>query len=148
MSESQSVPPGDKAEGASGAEAVGDALRSAVERTLAATAGSATETRDRAQGLLDDVVRRGQSARDRVAKRGEDATNRLAEAIGELRAADGEDLETLSGRLDAVEARLRSVEGKLEGRSSEDGSKTANSNPRVEVEESAADPDDQRDSGV
>src|SRR6476659_4140999 len=36
MSESQSVPPGDKAEAASGAEAVGDALRNAVERTLAA----------------------------------------------------------------------------------------------------------------
>ena len=97
---------------ASGAEAVGDALRSAVERTLAATAGSATETRDRAQGLLDDVVRRGQSARERVARRGEEATNRLAEAIGELRAADGEDLEHARGRLDAVEARAWGARGR------------------------------------
>jgi polyhydroxyalkanoate synthesis regulator phasin len=148
MSESRSTPRGDNAEGASGAEAVGDALRSAVERTLAATAGSATETRDRAQGLLDDVVRRGQSARERVAKRGEEATNRLADAIGELRAADGEDLETLSGRLDAVEARLRSVEGKLEAGIPAQWSPGRDSNPQLEVEQAPADPDDQRDSEV
>ena len=147
MSESQSPPSGDEAE-ASGAEAVGDALRSAVERTLAATAGSATETRDRAQGLLDDVVRRGQSARERVARRGEEASNRLAEAIGELRAADGEDLETLSGRLDAVEDRLRSLEGKLGGQPAESRSDETNSNPQVEGEDSAADPDGQRDAEV
>ena len=59
------------------AERVGDALRAAVERTLAATADSATETRQRAQSLLDDVVRRGQVAREEVTRRGEEATTRL-----------------------------------------------------------------------
>lgn len=122
----------------SGAEAVGDTLRNAVERTLAATAGSATETRDRAQGLLDDVVRRGQGAREQVARRSEEATNRLAEAIGDLRAADGEGLDELAGRLTAIEHRLHAVEARLE----------ANTNPQPEVDVSTADLDDQRDSGV
>lgn len=94
----------------SGPEAVGDALRSAVERTLAATAESASGTRDRAQELLDDVVRRGQSAGQRVARGSESATARLAEAIGELRAADSEGLQRLADRLDAVERRLGALE--------------------------------------
>lgn len=99
------------------AEVVGDALRAAVERTLAVTADSATETRQRAQGLLDDVVRRGQVARDQVARRGEGATARLAEAIGELRAADGEDIGELRGRLDSLERRLGLVEAAQNGES-------------------------------
>src|SRR5207247_6762051 len=41
---------------------VADALRAAVERTLAATAGSAAMTRDRATELLDEVARRGREA--------------------------------------------------------------------------------------
>jgi polyhydroxyalkanoate synthesis regulator phasin len=135
-------PTGPETAGPSGAEAVGDALRNAVERTLTATAGSATETRDRAQGLLDDVVRRGQGARERVARRGEEATTRLAEAIGELRAADGEDLQQMAVRLTDVESRLRVLEAHVEGRTG------AESNPQVEVESSLADRDDQRDSGA
>jgi polyhydroxyalkanoate synthesis regulator phasin len=94
----------------SGPEAVGEALRSAVERTLAATAESASGTRERAQDLLDDVVRRGQSAGQRVARGSETATARLAEAIGELRAADSEGLQRLAQRLDAVEGRLDALE--------------------------------------
>jgi polyhydroxyalkanoate synthesis regulator phasin len=94
----------------SGGEAVGDALRPAVERTLAATAESATGTRERAQGVLDDVVRRSRSAREEVTRRGESATSRLADAIGELRAADGETIRRLGERLDAVERRLASLE--------------------------------------
>jgi len=98
-------------------ERVGDALRTAVERTLAVTADSATGTRQRAQGLLDDVVRRGQEARDQVARRGESATARLAEAIGELRAADGEDLGELRARLEALERRLGALETRVDGQS-------------------------------
>jgi polyhydroxyalkanoate synthesis regulator phasin len=127
----------DAAKAGSGAEAVGDTLRNAVERTLAATAGSATETRDRAQGLLDDVVRRGPGAREQVARRSEEATTRLAEAIGDLRAADGEGLDQLTVRLAAIEDRLQAVETRL----------AANSDPQLEVEGIHADPDDQRDSG-
>ena len=76
-------------------ERAGDALRAAVERTLSATADSATGTRQRAQSLLDDVVRRGQEAREEVARRGEEATTRLAEAIGDLRSAETEEVAEL-----------------------------------------------------
>ena len=133
------TPPGPDPEQKSSppAEVVGDALRSAVERTLAVTADSATETRQRAQGLLDDVVRRGQVARDRVAKRGEEATTRLAEAIGELRAADGQDIGELRGRLDSLERRLELLETANGGRS----------NPLVEPEGKPLDRLDQGDSG-
>jgi hypothetical protein len=42
-----------------------EALRSAIERTFEATAGSATSTRDRAVELLDEVAKRG---RDQLGK--------------------------------------------------------------------------------
>lgn len=103
-------------------ESVGDALRAAVERTLSATAGSATETRQRAQGLLDDVVRRGQVARAQVSRGSEVATTRLAEAIGELRAADDRDRDALLERLAGVERRIARLEAAQE----------ANPNPQSE----------------
>ena len=143
-------PDGPKVSAGSGAEAVGDALRSAVEKTLAATADSATGTRDRAQGLLDDVVRRGQSAREQMTKRGEVATNRLADAIADLRAADGADLEQLAERLGEVEARLRAVEARIApagATASGQNPPEGKVNPRVEVDSTSVDPDDQRDSG-
>ena len=143
-------PDGPKVSAGSGAEAVGDALRSAVEKTLAATADSATGTRDRAQGLLDDVVRRGQSAREQMTKRGEVATNRLADAIADLRAADGADLEQLAERLGEVEARLRAVEARIApagATASGQNPSEGKANPRVEVDGTSVDPDDQRDSG-
>ncbi len=105
-------------------EGVGEALRAAVERTLAATADSATETRQRAQGLLDDVVRRGQVAREQVTRRGEEAGAKLAEALGERRAADQEDLGELRARVAELESRLERLE-----RTSD-----AVSNPQVEDE--------------
>jgi polyhydroxyalkanoate synthesis regulator phasin len=118
-------------------------LRNAVEKTLAATADSATGTRDRAQGLLDDVVRRGQSAREQMTKRGEVATNRLADAIADLRAADGADLERLAERLAAVESRLGALESRIApGQSPSEGK----ANPQVKVDEAPGDRHDQRDS--
>lgn len=107
-----------------GAEGVGDALRAAVERTLAATAGPASETRARAQELLDEVVRRGQAAREDLTRRGEEASARLADAITELRAADRDDLGLLSERIAALEGRLGSLERLFKGQS----------NPKVEDE--------------
>ena len=144
MSKAQSEGSGTpKTSAGSGAEAVGDALRSAVEKTLAATADSANGTRDRAQGLLDDVVRRGQSAREQMTKRGEEATNRLADAIADLRAADGADLDRLAERLGAVEARLRALEALTSpGQSPPEGE----SNPQAEVDEAPVDRHGQRDS--
>ena len=125
----------EKEDSGSGPEAVGEALRSAVEKTLAATAESATGTRERAQGLLDDVVRRGQSAREEVARRGESATSRLADAIGELRAADSESLDRLTGRLDALERRLAALEAAQE----------VHPNPLPEIETTPLEPDEQGD---
>ena len=93
-------------------ERAGDALRAAVERTLSATADSATGTRQRAQSLLDDVVRRGQEAREEVTRRGEEATTRLAEAIGDLRSAETEEVAELRRRIAHLESRLAAVEAK------------------------------------
>jgi polyhydroxyalkanoate synthesis regulator phasin len=120
------------------AEAVGDALRQAVDRTLAATAEGASGTRQRAQDLLDDAVRRGQGARDRVAKRGEEATSRLAEAISELRSVDDESIGGLAAKIEDIERRLSALEAAA----------GAKSNPKVEVEESPSAPLEQRDSEV
>lgn len=113
-------------------ERVGEALRAAVERTLAATAGSAVETRQRAEALLDEVARRGVAAREEVARRGgaardqvsrrggaareevvrrsEEATGRVVEAISELRLADRDDVRLLSERIRELEGRLGSLE--------------------------------------
>lgn len=118
-------------------DGVGEALRTAVERTLAVTADSASETRQRAQELLDDVVRRGQEAREQVARRGEEASTRLAEAINELRRADAEGIEELGNRMAAVERRLARLEALAASRS----------NSQVEGENSLDDPHQQRDSG-
>ncbi len=114
MSEPGEPPRGDP-------DRVGDSLRSAVERTLAATAGSAEETRQRARELLDEVARRGElareelgrrrdAARDDLARRGGDASNRLADAIADLRAASRDDLGLLSERIGGIERRLADLE--------------------------------------
>ncbi len=132
---SDGVPPDDDAPAP---ERVGDALRTAVERTLAVTADSATGTRQRAQGLLDDVVRRGQVAREEVTRRGESATARLAEAIGELRTADGEGLAELRDRLAALERRLAVLEARHHDQTK----------AQVETESSPAKPLEQGDLGV
>ncbi len=45
-----------------------EALRSAIERTFEATAGSAASTRDRAVELLDEVAKRGREVRDQLGR--------------------------------------------------------------------------------
>jgi hypothetical protein len=45
-----------------------EALRSAIERTFEATAGSAASTRDRAVELLDEVAKRGREVRQGLGK--------------------------------------------------------------------------------
>jgi hypothetical protein len=45
-----------------------EALRSAIERTFEATAGSAASTRDRAADLLDEVTRRGREQLGKIRK--------------------------------------------------------------------------------
>ena len=90
-----------------------DAVRSAVERTLAAA-----QERGRAGGeLLDDVARRGHEARESVARRGQEArdasatvTSRVVEAIGELRLASADDVRALTRRIDEIERRVAALE--------------------------------------
>ena len=110
-----------------------DALRSAIERTFAATAGSAVETRERAGELLDDVARRGEEARDEVARRGQEArdevarrgqeaqrgvSERISSALQRLRGAEvgrlQREVETLRKRVAELEQQLRS-KSKLKG---------------------------------
>ncbi|HEY3191773.1 MAG TPA: hypothetical protein VGJ61_03235 [Solirubrobacterales bacterium] len=45
-----------------------DALRTAIERTFEATAGTAASTRDRAVELLDEVARRGRDVRSQLGR--------------------------------------------------------------------------------
>jgi polyhydroxyalkanoate synthesis regulator phasin len=89
---------------------VAEALRSAVERTMRATAGSAASTRGRATELVDEVVRRGRDARDELARRGQEAGIGLArrgqEATGEV----GRRIELLERRLAELERRLGTEE--------------------------------------
>lgn len=117
-------------------EGVGESLRAAVERTLAATAGSASGTRQRALELLDDAVKRGQVAREQVTRRGEEATTRLAEALGELRAADQGDRDALHERLRNVERRLARIEALIHAASTPE----AAAEPRPEPEKRQGDP--------
>lgn len=97
-----------------------EALRTAIERTLSATAGSAAVTRERARELLDEVARRGQEAREEITRRGQEAreastaiTTRVVEAIQDMRLASREDVRKLSERLDSVERRLGALEKAL-----------------------------------
>jgi hypothetical protein len=83
--------------GPSSERRVTEALREAIERTLAtagrsAKAGSAALTRGGATELLDEVARRGRGARDELARRGQDARQEV------------------SRRLEAMERRLAAVE--------------------------------------
>lgn len=99
---------------------VADAVRTAVERTMRATAGSAASTRERAAELVDDVVRRGREARDELTRRGQEAGAELArrgqEATGEV----GRRLEVLERRLAELEERLGEPRAEVEGEQSEE----------------------------
>jgi polyhydroxyalkanoate synthesis regulator phasin len=121
--------PGDPGRPDSG---VADALRTAVERTMRATAGSAQTTRDRAGELVDEVVRRGRDARDELARRGQEAGVELArrgqEATGEI----GRRVETLERRLAELEGRLIPEDAAQPGQAEVDPSATDDTEPEVE----------------
>ena len=110
--------------GPSGDRSLQEALRAAVERTLAATAGSASDTRGRAQELLDDVAKRGQEARDASAS----ITTRVVDAIGEMRLASGEEVRALDEQLARIERRVAT----LEQRFRDDGPPAGGPKPEVE----------------
>jgi polyhydroxyalkanoate synthesis regulator phasin len=89
-----------------------DALRAAVERTLAATADAGADTRGRAQEVLDEVARRGRGAREASAA----VTSRLVEAIQEMRLATGDEVKALGEQIEALDRRIAALEGELERR--------------------------------
>ena len=96
-------------EGKSERSGLPESLRTAVERTLSATAGTAAETAERAQELLDEVAKRGQEARDEVARRGQ----RTRQGLSRVRLASADEVRDLDERLASVEARLGEVETAL-----------------------------------
>jgi hypothetical protein len=84
-----------------GSRGVAEAVRQAVERTLAvaggpARAGSSALTRERATRLLDELARRGREARDDLARRGLGGRDELADRV-----------ESLERRLAVLEETLR-----------------------------------------
>lgn len=77
-------------------------MRDAVERTVQATVGSAQQTRDRAQGAVDELVdaavSRSRAAREAIDERLPVTQDDLRELKAELR--------RIARRLDAIEERL------------------------------------------
>ncbi len=113
--------------GTSGDRGATEALRAAIQGTLAAAggqarAGSAALRPERATRLLDEVARRGLRARDEVARRGQGARDELArrghEAGAELarrgQGARGEVGARLEALLSGLEERLRKPKPKAE----------------------------------
>lgn len=104
-----------------GAESTPDRLRLAVERTLTEAVGSAAtsgeRTRERAQELVDDVVRRGQEASRELARRSQEARDasssmaqRVVEAVQDLRLASADEVRGLQSAVDELERRVAALE--------------------------------------
>jgi polyhydroxyalkanoate synthesis regulator phasin len=96
-----------------------DSLRTAIERTFAATAEGAAETRERAGEVLDDVARRGREAREAVAGRAQEARDssagaatRVIEAIEGMRLASHDEVRELSKQIDELSKRVEKLEAK------------------------------------
>jgi polyhydroxyalkanoate synthesis regulator phasin len=96
-------------EGKSERSGLPEGLRTAVERTLSATAGTAAETAERAQELLDEVARRGQEAREGVARQGQ----RTREGLSRIRLASADEVRELNERTALIEERLVAIETAL-----------------------------------
>jgi len=101
-----------------------DALREAVERTFASTAGSADDTRERAGELLDEVARRSTDARDAVdearravLRRGQEASRapramaqRVRDVARVMRRGSPEEVEELRAEIRRLRKRLAELE--------------------------------------
>jgi polyhydroxyalkanoate synthesis regulator phasin len=102
-----------------GEQSMPDSVRAAIERTFAATAEGAAETRERAGDVLDDVARRGREARKTVADRAQEArdssagaASRVIEAIEGMRLASRDDMRELSKRVEELSKRVEELEAK------------------------------------
>ncbi|MBA2419809.1 MAG: hypothetical protein H0V57_01620 [Thermoleophilaceae bacterium] len=90
-----------------------DAVREAVDRTVQATRGSAVQTRERAQGAVDDLV----DTVDDLVKGAEGRIVRgrraAARAIDDVRPATNEDMRELKAELRRIGRRLEAIEERL-----------------------------------
>lgn len=84
-----------------------DAVRDAVERTVAATVDQARGTRERAQVAVDDVV----DVLDEVVRGAESVRERVLEALEERRPAGADEVKALRAEVKALSARVRKLEG-------------------------------------
>ena len=111
-----------------GTRAVQDAVRRAVERTFQSSVGSAGQTRERAQELADEVLRRaedsaarasrgvreaGSRQRAAAANVGDRVGDRLRDAIAEVTGVHADEVERLRSELASLRARVDELEGRL-----------------------------------
>jgi polyhydroxyalkanoate synthesis regulator phasin len=107
-----------------GASGVPDAVRRAVNRTIQSTLGPAGLTRERAQELADDVLRRAEHGAARAGKamggagqRQREAAagvgDRVKDAIADLRGPASDDLEQLRSEVEMLRLRVDQLERKL-----------------------------------
>ena len=87
-----------------------EALRDAIERTFEATAGSVTETRERAGELMDELVRLAGEARQAPSA----VSARVGDAIQGLRERD--EVQRIEKELGSIVERLEKVESAIRGR--------------------------------
>jgi polyhydroxyalkanoate synthesis regulator phasin len=111
-----------------------DAVRRAVEKTVQSTVGSAAMTRERAQDLVDDVVRRAEQGAARAGRGVREAGHlpaeaaagvgdRLRDAILDLRVATREDIRSLGSEIERLAARVDRLEREVRGLRTSRGSK-------------------------
>jgi polyhydroxyalkanoate synthesis regulator phasin len=107
-----------------GASGVPDAVRRAVARTIQSTLGPAGLTRERAQELADDVLRRAEHGAARAGKavgeagqRQREAAagvgDRVRDAIADLRGPGSDDIEQLRSEVELLRLRVDQLERKL-----------------------------------
>jgi polyhydroxyalkanoate synthesis regulator phasin len=103
---------------------VPDAVRRAVERTFQSTLGSSPLTRERAQELADDVLRRAEDSAARAGRgvrkagvRQREAAagvgDRLRDAIAEIRSIGGDEIGQLRAEVERLKLRVDELEQKL-----------------------------------
>lgn len=95
-------------------QSIAESVRKAVERTFQSTMGSAAVGRERAQELVDEVVRRSEEGARSAGELG----GRIREAIQDLRLATGDDVKRLQKELEALKRRVAKVERDLKSRQS------------------------------
>jgi polyhydroxyalkanoate synthesis regulator phasin len=103
---------------------VPDAVRRAVARTIQSTLGPAALTRERAQELADEVLRRAEDRAGRARRGVRDAGqkpreaaaevgDRLRDAIADLRGPSNEEIEQLRSEVELLRLRVDQLERKL-----------------------------------